>query len=249
MTRFKSVWLMALAVAALAASAHAQSVTTGAISGQVIDQSGAALPGARVVAVQDSTGTEYAVVTAADGRYAMLNVRAGGPYHVTATLQGFKEEKHSDLRVPLGATREVPPFRMELETLSESIEVLGRHDAIISPTHTGPTSNLAEETLENLPTIGRGLDDFARLNPYFASTAIGGTNSNALSVAGRNNRYNNIQIDGAVNNDLFGLAASGAPGGQADTQPISLTPSRRFNCSWRRTTCAREASREAASTP
>jgi hypothetical protein len=41
-------------------------------------------------------------------------------------------------------------------------------------------------------------------------------------VAGRNNRYNNIQIDGAVNNDLFGLAASGAPGGQADTQPISL---------------------------
>ena len=35
----------------------------------------------------------------------------------------------------------------------------------------------------------------------------------ALSVAGRNNRYNNVQIDGAVNNDVFGLAASGTPGG------------------------------------
>ena len=36
-------------------------------------------------------------------------------------------------------------------------------------------------------------------------------------------RYNNIQIDGAVNNDLFGLAATpAAPGGQADTQPISF---------------------------
>src|SRR5262249_4458648 len=40
-------------------------------------------------------------------------------------------------------------------------------------------------------------------------------------VAGRNNRYNNIQIDGAVNNDVFGLAASGTPGGQTGTQPIS----------------------------
>ncbi len=37
-----------------------------------------------------------------------------------------------------------------------------------------------------------------------------------------NNRYNTIQIDGAVNNDLFGLAATGTPGGQTDTQPISL---------------------------
>ena len=43
-----------------------------------------------------------------------------------------------------------------------------------------------------------------------------------MNVAGRNNRYNSIQIDGAVNNDLFGLAATGTPGGQASTQPISL---------------------------
>ena len=43
-----------------------------------------------------------------------------------------------------------------------------------------------------------------------------------VSVAGRNNRYNNMQIDGAVNNDVFGLAATGTPGGQTGTQPVSL---------------------------
>ena len=43
-----------------------------------------------------------------------------------------------------------------------------------------------------------------------------------ISVSGKNNRYNTIQIDGAVNNDLFGLAATGTPGGQTNTQPISL---------------------------
>ncbi len=41
-------------------------------------------------------------------------------------------------------------------------------------------------------------------------------------MAGRNNRYNNLQIDGAVNNDVFGLAPSGTPGGTTEAQPISL---------------------------
>ena len=42
-------------------------------------------------------------------------------------------------------------------------------------------------------------------------------------MAGNSYRYNSLQIDGAVNNDLFGLAGSaGTPGGTAETQPISL---------------------------
>ena len=41
-------------------------------------------------------------------------------------------------------------------------------------------------------------------------------------MAGKNNLYTTILIDGAVNNDLFGLADTGTPGGQADTQPINL---------------------------
>ena len=54
------------------------------------------------------------------------------------------------------------------------------------------------------------------------SVAAADDSDATLSVAGRNNRYNNMQIDGAVNNDVFGLAASGTPGGQTGTQPVSL---------------------------
>ena len=80
---------------------------------------------------------------------------------------------------------------------------------------------MSQYVIESLPTIARRLDDFARTNPFFNQQQVGNEGS-ALSVAGRNNRYNNIQLDGAVNNDLFGLAASGVPGGQADAQPVSL---------------------------
>ena len=47
-------------------------------------------------------------------------------------------------------------------------------------------------------------------------------------MAGQNNRYNNIQIDGGVNNDLFGLGSTGTPGGQVSERPISLEAVKEF---------------------
>src|SRR5687768_3708369 len=68
-----------------APSAHAQS-TTGNVSGIVSDDSGGVLPGATVSAKHEPTGTQSSTVTGPDGRFALLNVRVGGPYVVTATL-------------------------------------------------------------------------------------------------------------------------------------------------------------------
>ena len=58
----------------------AAQVTTGALSGTITDQSGAVLPGASVEATHVPTGTRYTAVSGTDGRYLILNVRAGGPY-------------------------------------------------------------------------------------------------------------------------------------------------------------------------
>ena len=43
-----------------------------------------------------------------------------------------------------------------------------------------------------------------------------------MSFAGTSNRYNSFMIDGAMNNDVFGLTADGSNGGQAGTQPVSM---------------------------
>src|SRR5262249_32649563 len=48
------------------------------------------------------------------------------------------------------------------------------------------------------------------------------------SIAGQNNRMNNIQIDGGANNDLFGLSGNGTPGGQANAKPLSLEAIKEF---------------------
>src|SRR6185295_3181551 len=208
------------AALALVLSVHpvsAQTVTNGTLSGVVTDQQGGALPGVTIVAVHEPTGTRYEGVSGADGRFTLPNVRVGGPYTVTATLSGFKDQTQSNTTVSLGEDKSLD-FKMPIATLSETVNVVGQ--STFSETRAGTASNVSQAALEELPTISRSLTDFARTSPHFNEQNSNGGDS-FLSVAGRNNRYNNIQIDGAVNNDLFGLAASGTPGGQTNVQPIS----------------------------
>ena len=197
---------------------RAQSVTTGMLSGIVIDQQNAVLPGVGVAAVHQPTGTQYAAVTDTEGRFQIPNVRAGGPYTITASLSGFRDERMESVNVGLGEDRPVL-FKMLLAAVSETVNVIGQ--AAYTTSQAGTASNVGQDAVENLPTIARSIGDMARVNPFFNQTQSDNGDS-FLSVAGTHNRYNNLQIDGAVNNDLFGLAASGTPGGQTGTQPISL---------------------------
>ncbi|HEX8169737.1 MAG TPA: carboxypeptidase regulatory-like domain-containing protein [Thermoanaerobaculia bacterium] len=211
---FASMLLLAFPIVS-----HAQ-LTTGNLAGTVVGSDGSALPGVTIEAVHVPTGTRYSDVSGANGRFLIPNVRVGGPYRVTANLEGFRPFTSDNVNVALGNTTEVA-VTLQLAAVTESITVTADTDPIINPNRTGSTSTVSEQTIETLPTVNRSLQDFARTNPYFRVDPTDVT-ATRVNVAGRNNRYNSIQIDGAVNNDLFGLADTGTPGGQTDAQPISL---------------------------
>jgi outer membrane receptor protein involved in Fe transport len=216
--RSMAVTFFVLLLLAFAPMAPAQ-VTTGNVSGLVTAQ-GDALPGVTIEATHLPTNTQYVGVTGADGRFLIPNVRVGGPYRVNASLEGFRTSSVNDVQVKLGETADVA-LTMQLATVSEAITVTAEADPIINPNRSGSTSAVSEAQIESLPTVNRTIQDFARTNPY-TNTDPSDETATFMSIAGKNNRYNNIQIDGAVNNDLFGLAATGTPGGQADALPISL---------------------------
>jgi hypothetical protein len=198
----------------------AQTVTTGNLIGLVTDAQKAVLPGATVVAVHVPTGTTYETVTQSDGRYSMLAVRVGGPYTIKASLAKFKTEERSGIDVGLGETQQVD-FMLQVEGVAQTITVEAEAQ-VFDMTRAGTASNIPTQAIQELPTISRSINDFARTSPYFNTNTDSAGGSDMISVAGRNNRYNNMQIDGAVNNDVFGLASSGTPGGQTGTQPVSL---------------------------
>jgi hypothetical protein len=211
--------LVFLGLALCASLAFGQGLTTGVLSGVVTDADNAVLPGVTVEAVHIDTGTRYSGQTGGDGQFSFQNVRPG-PYVVSASLEGFHPQEITDSIVTLGETT-VLSFRLELETVTETVTVVGESNPLITPSRTGNASNISTGQIESLPNIDRGFNDFARLNPFMVPQAEN-EDPDAISVAGRSTRFNNIQIDGAVNNDLFGLADSGTPGGQTETPPISM---------------------------
>src|SRR6185503_18612013 len=97
------------------------------------------------------------------------------------------------------------------------VTITGDANPTMAASRTGAQSFVSESALARLPTLGRNFTDFIQTVPQVVSANVPGA-----TVGGQNNRFNNVQVDGGVNNDVFGLAASGTPGGQANAHPISV---------------------------
>ena len=211
------------------AAAWAQGVTSAAVNGRVTGQDLAPLGAAVVTAVHGPSGTSYSTLTREDGRFNIPGMRVGGPYSITVSLIGFGDESAEALVLALGENRRVD-FVLGVEAVAVGeITVTAERGAILSGGRTGPQQTVTTREIESLPTISRSIQDFARLTPQALGTNIGSSeNIGGISFGGKNNRFNNICVDGAILNDVFGLPASGTPGGQANSQPISLDAVQEF---------------------
>tara|TARA_R110002051_G_scaffold325871_1_gene432728 strand:+ start:17194 stop:20460 length:3267 start_codon:yes stop_codon:yes gene_type:complete len=199
------------------AVAFSQGVTTASVGGQVTDQTGEPLPGASIVAIHTPSGTTYGAATDFDGYYRISNMRTGGPYQITISYIGYEDYKNSNVFLNLGDTQRISTQLGEALNALDEIVVVAQANGVFDSGKTGAETNVSQRQVTNLPTISRDISDFARLTPQ---AKVSG--DNIISVAGQNNRYNAIYIDGAVNNDVFGLAGSGTNGGQTGVSPISL---------------------------
>ena len=199
----------------------AQGVTTANIRGQLTDEaSGEALIGATVQAIHTPSGTTYGNVTDEDGYYRLPNVRVGGPYTITATYIGYEPVVETNVSLQLGQTFTFSPSLGTAAVELTGVEVVSSRSDLFNGEKNGQETTVTEEAIAALPTISRSIGDFTRLTPQ--STTREGNDGFELSFAGINNRYNAIYIDGAVNNDVFGLAGSGTNGGQTGVSPISV---------------------------
>jgi outer membrane receptor protein involved in Fe transport len=190
----------------------AAQVTTSSLSGTVTTSTGEALQGATVKATHIPTGTVYTTLSRANGLYNLVNMIPGGPYTAEVTFVGYSSFTQSNLNLGLGEnTRVDANLGSSSETLTNVVVVAGR-GAANARRKTGASTSIGKEQIASLPTLSRSIQDFTRLVPQ----------ANGNSFGGASNKFNNITIDGAVNNDVFGLSSSGAPGGAASTTPISL---------------------------
>jgi hypothetical protein len=201
-----------LSVLLLSALGTYAQVTTSTIVGQVLDKSNVPLPGATVVALHQPTGTQYGVTVREEGKFTLPNLRVGGPYTVTVSYVGYKTETFENITLLLGQRLNLNAVLTEAASTLQAVTVRANASDVMSSGRTGPNTNITSNQLQNLPTIKRAVSDYTRLTPMSGGDG---------SFGGRNSRFNNFALNGAIFVNPFGLDAA-TPGGQADAQPVSL---------------------------
>jgi len=212
--------LMVMIFFAFSSTIFAQGVTTSSMNGQVLGADGNPLPGASVVVIHVPSGTKYGSATDFDGFYRISGMRPGGPYKVTISYVGFKNFVRNNMFLQLGQTTRVSTKLVEAANALKTVVINAQAGGVFNANKTGTETSINQRQIRILPAASRSIADFVRITPQ--AQIREGNDGFSISLGGQNNRYNAIYIDGAVSNDVFGLAGSGTNGGQTGVNPFSV---------------------------
>lgn len=219
----RRVFAALLLATLLPAAPVAGQLTTGALRGTVLDQTGATIPGATVTATSVVTGRIRSTLTSPLGDFRM-ELLEPGVYAVRAEISGFNPQEFSRIRVEQGGVATLT-FELGLAGATETVEVVAEAP-LVDLSQTQLRTQIDSEVLDEIPISGRRFQDFAALAPGvhidWGSTQAGGTD--AISFFGFNERFKSIYVDGVDLNDELtggGTGITDAPRAQFSMEAIA----------------------------
>lgn len=195
--------------------AWSQASSTGTVSGQVVDQTGAAIPGAAVKLTDTATNNLLSTQSNDAGRYIFAGVPPG-TYDVSVSKQGFSIYKVNGQHVQVGQGLTINA-KLEVGTTATTVEVSAAPGAELQTMNSTVGTTISGNSLVYLPNLGRDASTLAIFQPGVSPEG---------SVAGAMYDQNSFQLDGGNNsNDMDGsmnvytpsYASNGAPTGVMPT--------------------------------
>jgi hypothetical protein len=199
--------LLALTVVLTSFSLLAQDFRA-TISGRVFDSSGAAVPNAKVVAVNQATNETSTATTDSSGAYTIPLLRPGN-YNITGSSAGFKQQIRENVVLQVSQTVGID-ITLEVGQMTESVRV--EANAAVLETQTASRVGVIDNTkVTELPLNAR--------NPFMLGTTQSGVtfrgaaiwqrpfDNGAIaewSVNGGQQSRNEFLVDGAPNNAQLG---------------------------------------------
>jgi hypothetical protein len=205
--RARLFWAVAL-FAALSTAAWGQLITA-SIEGIVLDPTGAAVPSAKVRAVNTSTGLEVHREAAADGRYSFPSLPPGGPYSVAVEAAGFNTEERSGLTLQVNQALRLD-FTLKIGSTTEVLVVTGEAP-LVESTSASMGQVVTSQSIVNLPLNQRNAYSLVFLAPGVQGGVNFTYNSANFSVNGGRPGSTDILVDGipsspALANPIEGIA-------------------------------------------
>jgi len=165
--------------------------TSGNITGRVLDPSGAAVPGARIVARNVATGVETVSASTETGDYNL--VVYPGTYQVSAEAAGFKRFVRDDVIMTAAATVRLD-LMLELGNVAETIEVSGTLLTVQSE-NAKITTAVENKFVDELPLVVGG----RMRNPYDLvkiAAQVMSSGPSEMALGGAPSRSWNATLDG-----------------------------------------------------
>jgi hypothetical protein len=182
------------ACVALIIPLHAQ--TAGRLAGSVVDQSGAAVPNARVGLFLHGSST--AVITAqttSDGFFAIGTIRPE-LYDLTVEAAGFATAKIQNVKIDAAAETSLPAIRVEVASSSQSVQVT-ENVVSVNTTTIEIDKSITKSQLEELPALDRQVSTL-----FLTQTGVTEARG-AMVINGMRTTSTNVTYDGVNIQDNF----------------------------------------------
>lgn len=166
----------------------------GSITGTVADRSGAAIPGAKVLAIQASSGLEREAVAGRDGRF-LIGYLLPGSYELRVESASVGAIVR-DVSVRVGASVHVD-VRIDLKSGPDAVQASA---SVLSVADAEMTQIVPFEAIRDLPINGRRFQEFGTLTPAVTADP---ESLGQLSFVGQRGVDSNILIDGTDYNEPF----------------------------------------------
>src|SRR5688500_7421727 len=194
---------------------HAQDLDTVTISGRVMDQNSAVLPGAEVHARLIKTGLSRTTTTDAEGRYRLIQLEPG-TYVVRVLFPGFASQEFKDVATVSGQSLQIDATLIPSDVLVDPVVITTADTPLVDTKRTITGATLASRETESLPNPSRSVLDLLFTLPGITEEPLStrdlaeDRNANhantpeeagTFSLAGAPAYSNNLTIDGLDNND------------------------------------------------
>ena len=173
-------------------------LTSGNITGNVFDPTGATIPNAEITATNVATGVASTTHSTSTGEYRFENLPVGS-YTITASTTGFAKATLKNVEVKLNITV-TANLTETVGKAATSVEV--SESAVTIDTTTAQIQNTFEtKQVTDLPVTanGSGVIDLSLYTAGVASSGSVGAGTGP-SVAGQRPRNNNFTVEGIDNN-------------------------------------------------
>lgn len=197
------IWNSLLILSFLGALGGLQAQDVAQITGDVVDTSGAPVPGAIVAAHNVATNLTVRATTNALGAYTIFRLPPGS-YTITAQAKGFRVAQQSEVTIRVDQAARLD-FRLEVGAMSESVTVSAA-SVLLDETTSSLSQVIEDKKIEGLPLNGRSAFRLVQLTPgvlsnpasngQFNDVPVATTWDSNFSINGGRNLSNEFMIDG-----------------------------------------------------